>query len=76
MKIVGQNTQVAPSVNHQDENSLNWDDITVYNEMADQTSQKLNLLEHMKKQMSDLQEMSARRQFVTKELMNYFSNNK
>ena len=76
MKIVNQNTQTNPTANHQEENSLNWDDMTVYNEMADQTSQKLNLLEHMKKQMSQLQEMSERRQFVTKELMNYFSNNK
>ena len=76
MKIVNQNTPMTPSTNHQEDNSLHWDDMTIYNEMADQTSQKLNLLEHMKKQMSQLEEMSARRQFVTKELMNYFSNNK
>ena len=78
MKIVDQNQiqNINPTTPYQDDNSLNWNDITVYNEMADQTSQKLNLLEHMKKQMAQLQEMSARRQFLTKELMNYFSNPK
>ena len=76
MKIVNQISNENPVVAPQENNSLNWNDLTVYNEMADQTSQKLNLLEHMKKQMSQLEEMSARRQFLTKELMNYFSNNK
>ncbi len=53
--------------------SLAWDDIVVYNEMAEQTSLRMNLLEQINKQMNQLEEMSARRQFLTKELMNYFS---
>ena len=73
MKIMNQVTNENPSKSQPKENSLSWNDITVYNEMADQTSQKMNLLEHIKKQMQQLEEMSERRQFVTKELMNYFS---
>ena len=73
MKTMNQVTNENPSTSQPKENSLSWNDITVYNEMADQTSQKMNLLEHIKKQMQQLEEMSERRQFVTKELMNYFS---
>ena len=61
------------SKNESENNSLAWDDIVVYNEMAEQTSFRMNLLEQINKQMSQLEEMSARRQFLTKELMNYFS---
>lgn len=56
----------------EERNSLVWDDVIVYNEMADQTSLRLNLLEQIKNQMTQLEEMSARRQFLTKELMTYF----
>ena len=61
------------SKNESENNSLAWDDVVVYNEMAEQTSLRMNLLEQINKQMSQLEEMSARRQFLTKELMNYFS---
>ena len=53
-------------------NSLVWNDVPVYDEMADQTLTHINLLEQIKKQMNQLEEMSARRQFLTKELMTYF----
>lgn len=52
-------------------NSLGWDDILVYDEMAEQPSLRTNLLQQIKKQMSQLEEMSARRQFLTKEIMTY-----
>lgn len=61
------------STSGSENSSLAWDDIVVYNEMAEQTSLRMNLLDQIKKQMNQLEEMSARRQFLTKELMNYFS---
>ncbi len=76
MKTINQTTNLDSTMPLYEDNSFDWNDITVYNEMADQTSQKINLLKHIKKQMVQLQEMSERRQFVTKELMNYFSNSK
>ena len=52
-------------------NSLAWNDILVYDEMADQPSAHTNLLSQIKKQLAQLEEMSARRQFLTKEIMTY-----
>lgn len=51
-------------------NSLAWD-VHIYDEMADQPSVRTNLIQQIKKQMSQLEEMSARRQFLTKEIMTY-----
>ena len=66
-------TQDATSLNIiEQKNSLAWNDIHIYDEMADQTSTHINLLEQIQKQMNQLEEMSARRQFLTKELMTYF----
>ena len=70
MKTLNTNT-----TNHLDKepelNSLAWDDVVIYNEMADQPSVRTNLLQQIKKQMAQLEEMSARRQFLTKEIMTY-----
>lgn len=52
-------------------NSLAWNDIVIYKEMADHTSVSMNLIQHIQNQMSQLQEMTARRQFLTKEIMGY-----
>jgi len=54
-------------------NSLQFSDVIVYNEMADHTAVRLNLLEQIKKQMNQLEEMSARREFLTKEILTYFA---
>ncbi len=51
-------------------NSLTWD-VHVYNEMAEQPTMRTNLLQQIRKQMFQLEEMSARRQFLTKEIMTY-----
>lgn len=73
MKLVNTAPATVNENSPEPTNSLGFDDVTVYNEMADQTSIKMNLLEQIKNQMNQLEEMSARRNFVTKELMNYFS---
>ncbi len=52
-------------------NSLAWNDVVTYQEMADNTSVRINFLQHIQNQMSQLQEMTARRQFLTKEIMAY-----
>ena len=65
-----ENDGAQPSI--EQKNSLVWNDIQVYDEMADQTSTHINLLEQIQKQMIQLEEMSARRQFLTKELITYF----
>lgn len=66
------NTQITENTSNET-NSLGFEDVVVYNEMADQTSVRMNLLEQIKNQMNQLEEMSARREFVTKEIMTYFA---
>ncbi|MFZ3231570.1 MAG: hypothetical protein WA160_15285 [Pseudobdellovibrio sp.] len=69
------NTLVSVEIeNSQNENNLHgYADVVVYNEMAEHTSVRITLLEQIRNQMNQLEEMSARRQFVMKELMCYFS---
>ena len=52
-----------------DTSSLEFADVVVYNEMADQTSVKLNLISEIQTQMNRLDEMSHRRQFLMKEIL-------
>lgn len=49
--------------------SLEFADMVVYNEMADQTSVKLNLISEIHSQLNRLDEMSHRRQFLMKEIL-------
>ena len=49
--------------------SLEFADVVVYNEMADQTSVKLNLISEIHSQLNRLDEMSHRRQFLMKEIL-------
>lgn len=72
MKTVIENTEVTTTT-YSEGNSLAWDDVMIYDEMADQPSVRSNLLEQIKKQMAGLEEMSARRQFLTREIMGYIS---
>lgn len=53
--------------------SLEYADIIVYNEMADQTSFKLNLLEQINNQLTQLEEMSHKRRFMMKEVLQYIA---
>ena len=52
-------------------NLLEFGDIVVYNEMADQTSIKLNLIEQIHAQLNQLEEMTQKRQFMMKEVLQY-----
>lgn len=49
--------------------SLEFSDIIVYNEMADQTSVKINLLEQVQSQLKQLEELTQKRQFMMKEVL-------
>ena len=49
--------------------SLEFGDMVVYNEMADQTSVKLNLIEQIHSQLSQLEEMNHKRQFLLREVI-------
>lgn len=49
--------------------SLEFADVVVYNEMADQTSVKLNLISEIHSQLNQLEEMTHRRQFIMKEIL-------
>lgn len=51
--------------------SLEFSEIVVYNEMADQTSVKLNLIDQIYSQLNQLEELSQKRRFMMKEVMNY-----
>ena len=54
--------------------SLEFADVVVYNEMADQTSVKLNLISEIHSQLNRLDEMSQRRQFLMKEILSLVNN--
>ena len=49
--------------------SLEFGDMVVYNEMADQTSVKLNLIEQIHSQISQLEEVNHKRQFLMKDIL-------
>ena len=53
--------------------NLEFGDVVVYNEMADQTSVKLNLLEQIHAQLNQLEEMNQKRQFLMKEIIDVIS---
>ena len=49
---------------------LEFSDIVVYQEMSDQTSIRLNLIDQIHAQMNQLDEMISRKNFVMKEIYN------
>lgn len=69
------NLETTKQVQIADENSsldsLEFGEIVVYNEMADQTSVKLNLIEQIHAQLNQLEELTQKRQFMMKEVMQY-----
>lgn len=52
-------------------NSLEFADVVVYNEMADQTSVKMNLIEQIHAQLNQIEEMTHKRQFMMKEVLQH-----
>jgi hypothetical protein len=74
MKMSEQQNQTQTSVVETNSiNSLEFGDVMVYNEMADQTSVKLNLIEQIHTQLNQLEEMNHKRQFLMKEILSVIS---
>lgn len=48
---------------------VEFGDVTVYHEMGDQTSVKLNLIEQIHQQLNQLELMNSKRQFLMKEIL-------
>ncbi|MCC2678018.1 MAG: hypothetical protein K0R29_594 [Pseudobdellovibrio sp.] len=69
MKIVETAKQTQVTENETSVPSLEFSDVVVYNEMADQTSVKLNLIEQIRSQLNQLEEMNQKRQFLMKEIL-------
>lgn len=51
--------------------SLEFGEVVVYNEMADEPSVKINLLEQIHAQLNQLEELNQRRQFLMREITDY-----
>ena len=49
--------------------TVEFGEVTVYNEMLDQTSVKVNLLERINSQLNQIEELNAKRHFVTQEII-------
>ncbi len=60
-------TQIT-EVNYQ-ANTLEFGDVVVYNEMADQTSIKLNLIGQIHAQLNQIEELTQKRQFMMREVL-------
>jgi hypothetical protein len=69
MKVVESTKQSQIVENENTSSSLEFSDVVVYNEMADQTSVKLNLIEQIRTQLNQLEEMNHKRQFLMKEIL-------
>lgn len=48
---------------------LEFGDVVVYNEMADQTAVKINLVSEIHSQLGRLEEMTLKRQFLMREIL-------
>lgn len=48
-------------------------DVLVYHEMADQTSVKISLVEQIHAQLNQLEELTHKRQFMLKEVLQYIA---
>jgi hypothetical protein len=49
--------------------AVQFGEVLVYNEMADQTAVRMNLLEQINSQMAQIDELNQRRQYVLKEII-------
>ena len=71
MKNLEMTKQTQVTTENYSTGSLEFGDIVVYNEMADQTSVKLNLLEQINAQLNQLEEISQKRQFMMREVLQH-----
>lgn len=69
MKNLETTKQTQLNENDRQINSLEFGDVVVYNEMADHTSVKLNLIEQLHAQLNQIEEMTQKRQFMMKEVL-------
>lgn len=69
MKIVETTIQDQVTETEAAAPTLEFNDVVVYNEMADQTSVKLNLIEQIRSQLNQLEEMNHKRQFMMREIL-------
>lgn len=58
----------AEKTENLDSNHLEFNDVMVYQEMADQPAVRLNLVQQIHAQMNQLDEMIGRKQFILKEI--------
>jgi len=49
--------------------AIQFGEVLVYNEMADQTAVRMNLLEQINSQLAQIDELNQRRQYVLKEII-------
>ena len=72
MKIVNQkNNELIQEQNITHVPTVEFNDVVVYHEMADQTSVRLNLIDQVHSQLNQLEVMIQRREFVMKEIFHY-----
>lgn len=69
LNLNSQNKQVETNENLNSDH-LEFNEVVVYKEMADQPSVRLNLIQQIHAQMNQLDEMIDRKQFVLKEIFN------
>ncbi len=68
MKNVSSTNQNEITQQITENTAIEFNEVVVYNEMADQTSVRLNLIDQIHSQLNQLDVMIQRREFVMKEI--------
>lgn len=68
MKNLNSTQQIVISEENSSAGLLEFNEVLIYNEMADQTSVRLNLVDQIHSQLNQLDMMISRKQFVLKEI--------
>lgn len=69
MKNLENQKQLQITEENQAPLALEFGDIMVYHEMADQTSIKLNLIDQLHSQLNQIEVMTQKRQFLLREIV-------
>lgn len=70
MKNLNSTQQIVINEENSSASHLEFNEVVIYNEMADQTSVRLNLVDQIHSQLNQLGVMISRKQFVLKEIAN------
>ncbi len=70
MKSINENQKININQNHETDLSPSFQ-ISIYNEMSDQTSQQVDVIQMIQKQFAELNQLSAKRIFLLKDISNY-----